>query len=216
MKTTRIFIACAWLAPALFAGLAGCASGPQVSRVEEVGPSDEGPYENILVVCLSDSFDMRRYLETELVSQLTGAGIEAVASTSMMDSTTPVVAATFVAMVADTGADSVLLTQPLYLESRGSEVTMNPDATYIFRPTYYYNVFSVELEEYVEPPEIRFEHDITLLTELISVPTRQPVWAIHTRSKVVWKAEMERDYSAYTKVAEAITRALASDGFVDH
>jgi hypothetical protein len=176
--------------------------------------ADEGPYGKLLVVCLFDSFDMRRYLETELVSQLEAAGVAAIASTSMMDSRTPVVAATFVDMVERTGADSVLLTQLIHLQSTGSEATMNPRATLNVRPTYYYNVFTVELTEYVEPPEIRFEHDLTLLAELISVETREPVWAIRTRSKVQWKAEMERDYSAYVDEAAAITRELSRDGVI--
>lgn len=179
-----------------------------------VGNADEGPYGDILVVSLFDSFDMRRYLETELVSQLREAGVEAVASTSMMDSRTPVVAATFVDMVEKTGADSVLLTQLMHLESTSSQTTMNPRASLNVRPTYYYNVFTVELTEYVEPPEIRFEHDLTLLVELISVRTREPAWAIQTRSRVVWKAEMERDYSAYVDEAEAITRELSRDGVI--
>jgi hypothetical protein len=204
--------AAAWLVSALV--LAGCVAGPEVTRMGTVGNADEGPYGDILVVSLFDSFDMRRYLETELVSQLREAGFEAVASTSMMDSRTPVVAATFVDMVERTGADSVLLTQLIHLQSTGSEATMNPRATLNVRPTYYYNVFTVELTEYVEPPEIRFEHDLTLLGELISVRTREPVWAIQTRSKVVWKAEMERDYSAYVEEAEAVTRELLRDGVI--
>jgi hypothetical protein len=204
--------------PGLLSGLAiiliGCAAGPQVTRVDDVKPSDDGPYKNVLVVALFESFDMRRYLETELVSQLSAQGIEAVASTSMMNSKTPVVRDTFVDMVEQTGADSVLLTQPIDLESRGKKVAASPEATYIFRPTYYYNVFSVELTEYVEPPDIRLEHDVTLLVELIAVESREPVWAIQTRSEIVWEGELDRDYSAYVDGAKAITREMARDGVI--
>ena len=91
---------------------------------------------------------------------------------------------------------------------------MSPQATYNVRPTYYYNVFSVEHTEYVEPPEISLEHDVTLLVELIGVESRKPVWAIQTRSRIVWKSEMERDYSAYVDEAKAITRQMAKDGVI--
>jgi hypothetical protein len=73
---------------------------------------------------------------------------------------------------------------------------------------------SVELTEYVEPPGIRFEHDLTLLMELIAVESREPVWTIQTRSKVLWKTEMERDYSACVDEARAITRQMARDGVI--
>ncbi len=75
-------------------------------------------------------------------------------------------------------------------------------------------MFSVELTEYAEPPGIRLEHDVTLLVELIGVDTREPVWAIQTRSRVVWKADMERDYSAYIDEAKTITREMAKDGVI--
>lgn len=202
------------LLSALSVVLAGCATGPEVIRFSDV-PPDDGPYRKVLVVSLFESFDMRRYLETELVSQLSEQGVEAVASTSMMDSRTSVHRRTFVDMVNEIGADSVLLTQPVDLEITAKKTTAaSPHATYNIRPTYYYNVFNVELTEYVEPPGIRLEHDVILLVELIGVDTREPVWAIQTRSKVVWKAEMERDYSAYIEEAKAITREMARDGVI--
>jgi hypothetical protein len=203
-----------WSLSAVTVILIGCAAGPQVTRVNDLAASDDGPYRKLLVVSLFESFDMRRYLETELVSELAAQGTEAVASTSMMDTRTPVDRHTFVEMVEKIGADSVLLTQPVHLESSAKKTAVSPQATYNIRPTYYYNVFSVELTEYVEPPEIRLEHDVTLLVELIAVEGREPVWAIQTRSRVVWKSELERDYSAYVDEAKAIARQMARDGAI--
>jgi hypothetical protein len=57
------------------------------------------------------------------------------------------------AMVEKIDADAVLVTQLASLESKGTVKDMNPQATYNFRPTYYYNVWSVDLEEYVEPQD---------------------------------------------------------------
>ena len=203
-----------WLA-VLSAGLVACAAAPQVTRMDAPSPSDAGPYEKVLVVSLFESFDMRRYLERELVAQLSALGTEAVASTSMMNSQTPVVPQTFIDMVKEIGADSVLVTQLTDLESKAKEVNTRPEATYKVEATYYYNVFSVEHTEYTEPPEIRMEHDVTLLAELISVQTREPVWAIQTHSKIVLKSEMERDYSAYVDEAKTITRQLVKDDLIE-
>ncbi len=157
---------------------------------------------------------MRRYLETELVSQLAARGTEAIASTSMMNTMTPVVPETFIEMVKEVGADAVLVTQLVHLDSKGTETTMRPQASVNVRPTYYYNVFSVEVTEYVEPPDIRLEHDLTLLVELISARTRDRVWKIETRSKVVLESELDRDYSAYVDEAKAISRQMARDGLL--
>ncbi len=202
-----------WFVAVSACGLVACSAGPEVTRVDGAQPSDE-TFDKILVVSLFESFDMRRYLETELVSQLKANGTEAIASTSMMNTLTPVVPETFIEMVKEVGADSVLVTQLVHLDSKGTEMTMRPEASLNIRPTYYYNVFSVELTEYTEPPDIRMEHDLTLLVELISALTRERVWKIETRSKIVLKGEMERDYSAYVDEAKAISRQMARDGLL--
>ena len=202
-----------WFLAALSCGLVACSTGPQVTRIDDAQPSGE-TYDKILVVCLFESFDMRRYLETELVSQLAARGTEAIASTSMMNTMTPVVPETFIEMVKEVGADAVLVTQLVHLDSKGTETTMRPQASVNVRPTYYYNVFSVEVTEYVEPPDIRLEHDLTLLVELISARTRDRVWKIETRSKVVLESELDRDYSAYVDEAKAISRQMARDGLL--
>ena len=98
--------------------LVACSSGPQVRRVQELSPSADAPYDNVLVVTLLSSFDSRRYLEDEIVDQLAALGTTAVASTSLMDTRTPVNRDTFVKMVRDIDADAVLLTQLVSLRRR--------------------------------------------------------------------------------------------------
>ena len=88
-------------------GAAGCATGPTVTVSQPLAESADAPYRNVLVVCLFSSFDARRYLEDEIVKRLEGLGISAVASTSMMDSRTPVVPKTFIDMVDEVGAEDM-------------------------------------------------------------------------------------------------------------
>ena len=52
------------------------------------------------------------------------------------------------------GSDSLLLTQLADLETTGKVINMNPEVTYNVRPTYYYNVFSVDQTEYIEPQDV--------------------------------------------------------------
>ena len=91
--------------------LAACAGAPQVTTTVQLAEAADAPYENVLVVFLAESFDSRRYLETEIVNKLAEKGTKSVRSTSMMDSRTPVNRKTFVDMVEKVGADALLVTQ---------------------------------------------------------------------------------------------------------
>ena len=68
--------------------LGACATGPQITRTHELSESANTPYKNILVITLLSKFDSRRYLEKEVVSQLSTLGKRSVASTSLMNTKT--------------------------------------------------------------------------------------------------------------------------------
>lgn len=194
--------------------LSACVSGPNVTTVQEVSASADAPYDNILVVSLFESFDARRYLEKEIVKQLSADGVNAVASTSLMDTRTPVTRETFLAMVEDLGSDAVLVTQLVSLNTDAKMKDMNPRSTHNFRPTYYYNVWSVELTEYVEPQSMELSHALVLATQLYSVLNKEPVWAIESKSKVVQDYDHRQDYSVFVDEAEAITSHMSRDGLL--
>ncbi len=194
--------------------LAACSTAPQVTTTQKYAESADAPYENLLVIFLADKFDSRRYLETEVVKKLAESGTQAVASTSMMDSRTPKTRQTFLAMVESIDADAVLVTQIANLRSEGTVVDMNPEATYNFRPTYYYNVWSVDLQEYKEPPAVDFEHSLALATQLYSVSAKDVVWAIEAQSKIKQAFDKGPDYSIYIDEAKAITSSLRKDGLI--
>jgi hypothetical protein len=202
------------LIPVLVAALGACAMGPQVTRTQEVSDSADAPYKKVLVITLFSSFDSRRNLENEIVRRLTEMGTEAVASTSMMNTKTPVTRATFMAMVEDIDADAALVTQLSSLRSEGTVVDMNPESTVNVRPTMYYNVFSVETKEYVEPQAMDFEHSLVLVTDLYSVLQKETVWGIESKSKISQGFDQVRNYSVIVDEAEAIARYLSRDGLI--
>ena len=199
---------------AISVAVAACSTGPQVTTTQKFAESTSAPYENLLVIFLADKFDSRRYLETEVVKKLAENGTQAVASTSMMDSRTPKTRQTFLTMVEKTGADAVLVTQIANLQSEGTVVDMNPEATYNFRPTYYYNVWSVDLQEYKEPQAVDFEHSLALATQLYSVSSKDVVWAIESHSNIKQAFDQGPDYSIYIDEAKAIASSLRKDGLI--
>jgi hypothetical protein len=189
-------------------GAAACATGPSVTVSQPLAESADAPYRNVLVVCLFSSFDSRRYLEDEIVKRLEGLGISAVASTSMMDSRTPVVPKTFIDMVDEVGADGLLLTQLTSYGAEQEEVDARPKATVNYWQTYYWNVFAVEVTEYVEPPRLHIEHSLVLATQLFSVASRAPVWGIESSSSFTEIQEDGLRYSVYEDEAAAIVRQM--------
>ncbi|MGI9202690.1 MAG: hypothetical protein ACR2Q3_01700 [Woeseiaceae bacterium] len=191
-----------------------CSSSPRVTTVQPLSDSSDAPYENVLVIFLFSKFDQRRYLETEVVDQLSALGIQAVASTSLMDTRTPVTRQTFLAMVEEIDADAVLVTQFANIGATGKKVDMNPQSTYNFRPTYYYNVWSVDVEEYVEPQAIDMKFSLALATQLYSASTRDVVWAIESKSDVKRKFDRAIDYTIYADEATAIVRKMSRDGLI--
>ena len=193
--------------------LAAC-SGTQVRETQALSSAADAPYKNMLVIFLAESFDSRRYLETEIVKKLQEHDVQAVRSTSMMDSRTPVTRQTFVAMVQEIGADAVLVAQLADLESTGTVVNMNPQATYNFRPTWYYNVWSVDLQEYREPQAMDFKHKLSLATQVYSVLAKDVVWSMEATSKINQDFDDGPDYSIYVDEADVIVRNLKKSGLI--
>jgi hypothetical protein len=195
-------------------GLGACASGPQVTRTLALSESSDAPYENVLVITLFSSFDIRRYLETEVVKKLSELGVQATRSTSLMDSRTPATRKTFLEMVEAIDADAVLVTHLVNLDTRTKMVDMSPEATYNIRQTYYYNVFSVDLQEYVEPQMTDVNHSLVLGTELYSARDKDIVWAIESKSKINPNIGEVASYSIYVDEAAAIVSSMSRDGLL--
>ena len=194
--------------------LSACSAGSQVTRVQPVSESADTPYQNVLVIALLASFDSRKRLEKAVVADLAELGTDAVASTSMMDTKTPVTRKVFAAMVDKLGSDGVLVSQLAGLTQEAGMKDANPQSTYNVRPTYYYNVWSVELTEYVEPPFFGVENSFVLATQMYSVRDEKAVWAIESKSKFVWEASQPRPYLVFLDEAQTITRYLATDGLI--
>jgi hypothetical protein len=193
--------------------LCACA-GPQVTRVQPLSETADAPYGNVLVISLFKSFDARRYLEKDIVTQLEARGVNAVASTSMMDTRTPVTRETFLAMVDSLGSDAVLVTQLVNLETEAKMRDARPESTYNIRPTYYFNVWNVDLTEYVAPQGLQLKHAIVLATQLYSVGKQEPVWAIESKTNISMDYDERGDISVITDEAKAIGSYLSRDGLL--
>jgi hypothetical protein len=91
---------------------------------------------------------------------------------------------------------------------------MNPQSTYNFRPTYYYNVWSVELTEYVAPQAVDYDHELSLATQLYSVQAKDVVWAMESNSNIHQAFDKGPDYSIFVKEAGAIVTQMLRGGLI--
>lgn len=195
--------------------LAACSMGPQITTTLDVPESADTPYENILIIALFSRFDSRRRLEGAVAKNLSDLGINAVASTSLMNTKTPVTRQTFLAMVEKLDSDAVLVTQLVDIESKAAmKDSASPSVGYNFRSTYYFNVWEVERMEYVDPQSLKVKSSIVVSTELYSVLSREPVWAIQSRSKIVATGGTGENFEVFLDEADAIVKHLSRDGLI--
>ncbi len=131
-----------------------------------------------------------------------------------MDSRTPSTRETYVAMVDKIGADAALVTQVVSLDSVGTVKDMRPEATRNFRPTYYYNVWSYELAEYVEPPSVSFDVSLAMASQVLSVDKETTVWAIESNTDIYQDVEQGPDYKIFISEAKGIVDQMSKDGLI--
>lgn len=213
MTSTRLrCIAVLWLG--IFLATAAGAARPQVKRVQKLSDESGAPFHNILVVALFSDFDARKLLEKRVVALLAERGTKAMASTLMMDTRTPTTKETYIAMVDSTGADSLLVTHFIDGESHIDVKDANPQTTVEIRPTYYFNVWDVNVTEYVEPQFVFQEGTVLLATQMLSVEKRDVVWAIESKLKYKHEAGVPRPYDAYDEEAASIVKHLAKDKLI--
>ena len=194
--------------------LLGACAGSQVTRVQPLAESADVPYDNVLVIVLFKSFDARRYFEKDIVKQLQERGVRAVPSTSLMDTRTPVTRQTFLAMVESQGSDAVLVTQLVSLDTTAKMKDARAKSTYNIRPSYYYNVWGVELTEYVEPQQMQLNHSIALATQLYSATNKEPVWGIESKTSISLDYDERGDLSVMADEARTIVSYLSRDGLL--
>ena len=189
-------------------------AGPQVTRTQPLDEAADAPYDNVLVVSLFQSFDMRRLLEREIVKQLKAQGVDAVPSPSLISVKTPLNREAVIEAVGQANSDAVLVTQLLDAQTTSRFRDRSPESTYNIRPTYYYNVWNVELTEYSEPPGLEAKHEILMATQVFSVSTKEPVWTIETRSRLKRDVNMQFSGTSIADEAKAIAGAMARDGLL--
>ena len=189
-------------------------AGPRVTKTLEVKDPADAPYHKILVIALAEKYQAGKKFEHKVLDQLSRYDTNAVASTSLRDITIPATKEVFLAMIDSIDADAVLVTQVASVDSKVTMTDASPEATYNVRPTYYFNVWNVELTEYVEPQFMGMDSELVLATELYSVQEQDAVWAIESASRIVEESGQPGYYPFFEDEAKAITKHLKRDRLI--
>ena len=189
-------------------------AAPKVKRVQKLDKDSGAPFHNILVATLFSEYGARRTMEKRIVSLLEERGTKSVASTSMMDSNTPMTTSTYVEMIDRIDADAVLVMQLVDVNSDIKAKDANPETTVNVRPTYYFNVWNVNVTEYVEPQFAFKEGTVMIATQMYSVEKKDAVWGIESKLKYKHDISVPRPYDAYDDESKSIVKFLARDGLI--
>jgi hypothetical protein len=203
--------------------VSGCANKAHLIQVQPLEKTAAMPYNKVLVVGLFNSFETRSLAERAMVQDI-GRGVPgAVAATSFMKTTTPLTSENIMAVVKESGADAVLVTQLIdfsqgksKLKSRDPKTSykVNPANTYPgnYYPSYYYNVWEVQIKEYMEPQYVQTKATLQLMTELYQVDNQQRVWAVESEAKIVKDLSRPEYHPFIASESSRIVGKMRSDG----
>ena len=173
------------------------------------------PYDNLLIIALLGQYESRKRLERAIVDELAERGVSAVASTSQMKTTTPMTRPNYLKIVEAQNPEALMI-----IQLRDSEASIelkesaSPEATYNVTPTWWFNVWEVELTEYREPKSPELTGSYLLLTEVYEVATRERVWAIRSTGGITGGVSIAANYMAFLDEGAAQVKRMRRDGLI--
>ena len=187
-----------------------CASGPRTVPSAD-SPKYSGPsVSKILVIGIADNYESRTRYERKLASDLRYAGTSASAYYVVAGGNKPIIRAAIEKSATDEGFDAVLISRVTNRDS-DAKLKSGPAGAKATRrdgnkPL---DLFRYDYEELNEPEVLDVNVNMTILSELFSLPVGDKIWSVETRlSKVKTLAEIIDATSA------AVVERLQSDGLI--
>ena len=197
--------------PALIATLvASCSSGPKTVASADVPSYAGSGVRKILVVGVADNYESRTRFERKLASDLRYAGAQATAYYVLTGGDKPIIREAIEESAIEQGFDAVLISR---VTNRDSDAKMKsgPAGAKATRrdaekPL---DLFRYDYEELNEPDMLDVNVNITIRSELFSLPAGDKLWSVETSlSDVKTLSEIINETSA------AVVGRLKSDGLI--
>ena len=191
--------------------LAGCATSDSVVKIYESPDFNGGPFDKVLIVGAHESTGTRRLFEDSLAAVINENGAFAVPSLSVMDADDPIEREAVIVAVRETGADAVLVTRLLDVQSTttveggrsaGAEARRRDDLALA-------DFFRYDYVEYQDPMTITTVRTVVLSTDLYNVADETKVWSAESTS-----FDKESVYGVIGGATRALTDQLRRDQLI--
>jgi hypothetical protein len=181
----------------LAAALAAAASADEVTKTYR-DPTFHATVSNVLVVGVHSDSNVRGMFENSVVRALRAAGATGGdSSLARMGSAQEVTADTVTAAARRVGADAVLITRVVDVQ------TQNPDATTTFND--YFRAYV----EYQDPLPVTTTHTVRVRSDLYVLESETRVWGVESTG-----FEKQNLLGVIDGISKAITAQLRTDGLV--
>jgi len=190
--------------------LFACASSDRIVKIYEDAAFAGGPFNRILVVAAHEDVGNRRQFENSLVRVLNENGPVAVASLSVMQADEPINRDALIVAVRETGADAVMITRLLDVESstsvEGGRVTATAQRRNDIAMV---DFFRYDYVEYRDPMTVMTVHTVILLTDLYNVADETKIWSVESTS-----FDKTSVYGVFDGASRGITDQLRRDRLI--
>jgi hypothetical protein len=191
--------------------LAACAgTGDRVVKVYEDRAAIAGPYTRILVVGAHAETGTRRTFEDSVVRAIAALGTDARSSLTVMDEVENIDRESVVAAARETGADAVLVTRVVDIETE-TEVEQGQTQAELARrnDVPLADFFRYEYIESADAMTVTTVTTVILDTDVYDAASEKRVWSVESTS-----FDKQTAYGVIDGVARAISAELARDGLI--
>ena len=165
------------------------------------------PFSDLFVIGVAKEENTRRSFENKFVEKLQAAGVQAVASSSVMESDQKIEKATILAAIEKLDIDAVLVTRLISLKER--EIR-SPSTSEQGRPDdyqgSYYTDYSTAYGYAPQPAQYTTSVRVGLETKLYDVKTEKLIWAASSKT-----ANPKSKMKLFDAVVEALVRDLKNN-----
>jgi hypothetical protein len=191
--------------------LCACAStGDRVVKVFEDRAALDSPYTRILVVGAHAETGTRRTFEDSVVRALASLGAEARSSLAVMDAAQNIDRESVVAAMREAGADAVLVTRVVDIETQ-SEIEQGQTQAELARrnDVPLADFFRYEYVESADAMTVTTVRTVILETDVYDAASEKKVWSVESTS-----FDKQTAYGVIDGVARAISAELERDGLI--
>jgi len=188
--------------------VAGCAT-TEVSNTWKDPQYSGSPLRKVVVLGVTRQAGVRRVFEDTFVKSLSAAGVDAVASYTLLPTDGQLPEGALRKAVADSGADGVLIAR---MVERQTDIQTMPSMvapSYYGSRRYYYGAYSGAWMGYYEPATVQTFHYILGEITVFHAEKPEPVWTASTRTQE--PGDVAKATEGY---AEVVIPALKKDGVI--